>query len=392
MQNEELLIEAKGISKKFTRDLKKSLFYGLLDILLAIIGKRSTKRDIRNSEFWAVKDVSFQLKRGECLGLIGHNGAGKSTLLKILNGLVRPDQGEVRIRGRVGALIELGSGFNPILTGRENIFINGQILGFSKKEIQEKLDAIISFSELGDFIDSPVQNYSSGMKVRLGFAVAAQMEPDVLIIDEVLAVGDMKFRIKCFNVMSKLLPKTAIIFVSHNMSQITKICDTLLFLKSGEVQYQGRDINYCVEQYFISQKTRLEKEHSKDGYIINDTRVSVSSAVLIFNIEMKFKEQFNNGVMQLTLFDQEMRPIGLINSNFENCKFSVKAEESKYFKIEIPNHFSNGEYSANLAIIEGRQNGSLPLVLFQNVFSFNINCKDYTTQVSVQIPSKWEIN
>ena len=145
--------------------------------------------NLRKDEFWAVRDVSFEVRRGECLGLIGHNGAGKSTLLKMLNSLNRPDSGRITMRGRVGALIELNAGFNPILTGRENIYNQAALLGFSKKETDAKFDAIVDFSEIEEFLDMPVQNYSSGMRVRLGFAVAAQMEPDILLIDEVLAVG-----------------------------------------------------------------------------------------------------------------------------------------------------------------------------------------------------------
>ena len=160
---------------------------------------------LRDGEFWAVNDVSFELRRGECLGLIGHNGAGKTTLLKMLNGLIKPDAGSITIRGRVGALIALGAGFNPILTGRENIYINGSVLGLSKKEIDGKIDEIIDFAEIGEFIDSPVQNYSSGMSVRLGFSIASSLSPDVLILDEVLAVGDIGFVIKCLNRVRQLL-------------------------------------------------------------------------------------------------------------------------------------------------------------------------------------------
>jgi lipopolysaccharide transport system ATP-binding protein len=188
----EILIKAENVSKKFSKDLKRSLYYGVLDVFSGIKGS-DKKRELRKDEFWAVRDVSFEVRRGECLGLIGHNGAGKSTLLKMLNGLIKPDEGKITMHGKVGALIELGAGFNPILTGRENIYNNAAVIGFSKKEIDAKFDEIVAFSEIEEFLDMPVQNYSSGMKVRLGFAIAAQMEPDVLIIDEVLAVGDLGF-------------------------------------------------------------------------------------------------------------------------------------------------------------------------------------------------------
>lgn len=207
------------------------------------------ERLLRDKEFWAVKDISFELRRGECLGLIGHNGAGKSTLLKILNGLINPDAGKVTIKGRVGALIELGAGFNPILSGRENIYNNGAILGFSKKEIDSKLEEIIAFAELEEFIDMPVQNYSSGMKVRLGFAVAAQMEPDVLIIDEVLAVGDVSFRAKCYERISELMKSCCVILVSHSMPQISKICTSSILLHKGEIKAQGAN-GEVIEAYY----------------------------------------------------------------------------------------------------------------------------------------------
>ena len=199
------------MSKKFCKDLKTSLWYGVKDLVSGITGSQAN-RPLRDKEFWAVKDISFELRRGECLGLIGHNGAGKSTLLKILNGLINPDEGSVTMRGRVGALIELGAGFNPILTGRENIYNNGAVLGFTRKEIDAKVEEIIDFSEIREFIDMPVQNYSSGMKVRLGFSVAVQMEPDVLIIDEVLAVGDANFIVKSYNRINELI-KTCAVFL-----------------------------------------------------------------------------------------------------------------------------------------------------------------------------------
>ncbi|MEM6551186.1 MAG: ABC transporter ATP-binding protein [Planctomycetota bacterium] len=229
----EVLIEAQGVGKKFCRDLKRSLFYGLKDLGSEITGRTGPKDTLRKKEFWAVDDVSFQVRRGECLGLIGHNGAGKSTLLKMLNGLVKPDRGRITMRGRIGALIELGAGFNPILTGRENVYVNASVLGMSRREIDAKFDAILDFAEIGDFIDAPVQSYSSGMKVRLGFAIAAQLEPDILLIDEVLAVGDIGFRARCYTALARQLPRTAIVFVSHNMADLMRVCNHAMHLKRG---------------------------------------------------------------------------------------------------------------------------------------------------------------
>lgn len=249
MEEGEVLVSVEQVSKKFCKDLKTGLKYGLQDLFSNVFKKGDSSR-LRPKEFWAVKDVSFTLRRGECLGLIGHNGAGKSTLLKMLNGLIKPDEGSITMHGRVGALIELGAGFNPILTGRENIYNNGAVLGFSKSEISQKLDAIIQFAELEEFIDMPVQHYSSGMKVRLGFAVAAQMEPDVLIIDEVLAVGDIGFRIKCLTRIGSLLSKTAVIFVSHAMPQIARISNRVLLLNHGKELVNSSNVSAGIDQYY----------------------------------------------------------------------------------------------------------------------------------------------
>ena len=229
------LLKVDGVSKKFCLSLKKSLWYGLQDLGNELRGRRhGGNGQLRTDEFWAVRDVSFELRRGECLGLIGQNGAGKTTLLRMLNGLIKPDQGRIEIRGTVGALIALGAGFNPILTGRENIYINGSMLGLSKRYIDTKLDEIIDFAELGDFIDTPVRYYSSGMGVRLGFSVAAiLLEPDVLFLDEVLAVGDIGFIIKCLNRMRKLTANSAVVFVSHSMPNISMFCNRVMVMKHG---------------------------------------------------------------------------------------------------------------------------------------------------------------
>jgi len=249
MKDNEILVKVEHLSKKFCKDLKTSLWYGIKDLCNNLLGNKK-QRFLRPDEFWAVKDINFELRRGECLGLIGHNGAGKSTLLKILNGLINPDEGKVTIKGRVGALIELGAGFNPILSGRENIYNNGAVLGFTKSEINSKIEEIIDFAEIREFIDMPVQNYSSGMKVRLGFAVAAQMKPDVLIIDEVLAVGDLGFVLKCFKTIDTILPETAIIFVSHSMPMVSRICNQIILMEHGKTEFQGGDIGKAIDLYY----------------------------------------------------------------------------------------------------------------------------------------------
>jgi lipopolysaccharide transport system ATP-binding protein len=270
----EVLVRVEGVSKKFCRSLKKSLWYGVCDIGAELNpfakhgargmehgGRRSEDRGqgsgdrgqgaeaLRDGEFWAVNDVSFELRRGECLGLIGHNGAGKTTLLKMLNGLIKPDAGKITMRGRVGALIALGAGFNPILTGRENIYINGSVLGLSKKEIDGKIDEIIDFAEIGEFIDTPVQNYSSGMSVRLGFAVASSLSPDVLILDEVLAVGDIGFVIKCLNRVRRLTANAAVIFVSHNMQLLSSFCSRVIYMQRGCAQLDTINVAEAMERY-----------------------------------------------------------------------------------------------------------------------------------------------
>jgi lipopolysaccharide transport system ATP-binding protein len=238
--SKEVLIRVEHASKKLCRSLRKSLQYGVQDIFADLKGGRNVDMRLRQGEFYAVDDVSFDLRRGECLGIIGRNGAGKTTLLKMLNGLIKPDGGEIRVRGRVGALIALGAGFNPLLSGRENIYVNGAVLGMRKAEINTKLESIIEFAELREFIDAPVQSYSSGMVVRLGFAIAAHCQPDSLLLDEVLAVGDAAFQAKCFNKLSEFRSKgIGFILVSHNLSSIDCFCDRVVYMKKGRSVYVG---------------------------------------------------------------------------------------------------------------------------------------------------------
>ena len=255
----EVIVSVENLSKKFCRDLKKSLWYGIRNIAAEALVSRRAKTELRHQEFWAVENASLELRRGETLGLIGPNGAGKTTLLKMINGLIKPDNGKITVRGRVGALIQLGAGFHPLLTGRENIYISGAILGMSKREIDRKLDDIIEFSGIEEFIDAPVRNYSSGMFVRLGFSVAVHVDPDLLLIDEVLAVGDAEFRSRSMERMWQLVSsgKTAIIFVSHNMIAVDGICDRVILLDRGVV-HQGRKSELIARYYGDDVSMRLQ--------------------------------------------------------------------------------------------------------------------------------------
>lgn len=243
------IISVEGVSKKFCRSLKRTMLYGARDVARDVFGLPQYSNGLRPDEFWALDNVSFEVQRGECLGLIGANGAGKSTLLKLLNGITLPDKGTIKVAGRVGALLELGAGFHPMLTGRENIYLNAAILGLGKEEIAEKFDAIVDFAGLEEFLDSPVKHYSSGMYVRLGFAIAAHTEPAVLLIDEALAVGDVLFQAKCFAKLREFKEKgTTIIFVTHSLDLITSHCNRTLLISKGTKVGDGtpKDV---VDQY-----------------------------------------------------------------------------------------------------------------------------------------------
>lgn len=233
-------ISVESVSKRFMlrHDRPRSLADGL----------RSVLARTRRQEFWALKGVSFDVEQGEAVGIIGHNGAGKSTVLKILTGIMEPTDGEIRTRGRVSALIEVGAGFHPEMTGRENIFLNGTILGMTHAEIAQKLDDIVSFAELEHFIDTPVKRYSSGMFARLGFSVAAHVEPQALLVDEVLAVGDLAFQQKCFRHMQGLVANgCAVILVTHSLYSAKQMCKRLVWIHEGQVRMSGDSDSVALE-------------------------------------------------------------------------------------------------------------------------------------------------
>ncbi|MGJ5673885.1 MAG: ABC transporter ATP-binding protein [Nostochopsis sp.] len=313
-------------------------------------------------EFWALKDVSFEIKQGDCVGIIGRNGAGKSTLLKILSRITEPTKGRIKINGRVASLLEVGTGFHPELTGRENIFLNGAILGMSRVEIQRKFDEIVDFAEIEKFLDTPVKRYSSGMYVRLAFAVAAHLEPEILIVDEVLAVGDAQFQKKCLGKMGDVSTKEGrtVLFVSHNMAAVRKLCKTGIFLEKGTLKFQGV-VEEVLDDYF---KGNTSKEATKR--LIDQTRPAVLDVKVIdetgIQTELVHAREkyyllvkiFSTGVSNLqfgfTLFNSE--DIGVISSISSESCINIPVGISE-LEIELPvNLFNPGYYRVEGALMD----------------------------------------
>ena len=357
---------------------------------------------LRRDESWAVKDVSFELRRGECLGLIGHNGAGKSTLLKMLNGIIKPDHGRIEMRGRVSALIELGAGFNPVLTGRENIYNKGAILGLTKKEIDEKFDEIVDFAEIGDFLNMPVQNYSSGMRVRLGFAVSAMMDPDVLIIDEVLAVGDVGFRIKCLNKLAKLSDSCAIAFVSHSMPQISRISSQIMLMGGGCVDYYGHNVPKGIDRY-LSKFDVGEHECITDGRIVldaisayNETKREVNKAdglsvnygdSVSFAIILGVKDQVEPFDIRLLVYNQEARPV---LDTYSKARGLDIYPQNGSVKIEVKFdgvNLNRGLYSVALTVL-ARSNNEV-LLRANNLLKLHMT-SHYYSWADVLVDANWK--
>ncbi|PWN68323.1 ABC transporter ATP-binding protein [Chryseobacterium phosphatilyticum] len=376
-KDKEVLVSVQNVSKKFSKNLKSSLKYGASDIIRSTLGLAINK-ELRPQEFWAVHDVSFELRRGECIGLIGHNGAGKSTLLKVLNGLYTPDKGQIVMKGKIGALIELGAGFNPILTGRENIYNNASILGFTKKEVEEKLQSIIDFSEIREFIDTPVQNYSSGMKVRLGFAVAAHLEPDVLIIDEVLAVGDLGFILKCFSKIDELLPHTAVIFVSHSMPMVSRICNEIVLMDHGKVEYQGREIGKGIQLYYNKFSNNSQnKVYDNETFALSSVKTDLLNNEIHrhqdFNLVFEFK--MNKPVEELPVLylefkDKEQKPIAGIS--IKEHKESIGQSTTITYKITVKNPlFTLGKYILDVSLYDASTES--PYLRINNIIEFTVS-------------------
>jgi len=285
----DIVIKVENVSKKYCKSLKRSMMYGVRDIAKNTLGLSAGSGKLRKDEFWAVNNVSFEVKKGETLGIIGPNGSGKTTMLKLLNGIFWPDKGKISVKGRVGALIAVGAGFHPMLTGRENVYVNGAILGMNRKEIDEKFDEIVKFADIGNFLDTPVKFYSDGMFVRLGFAVAAHCEPDILLVDEVLAVGDIDFQNKCLDKIASIRDKATVLIVSHNMNTIQLMCDRCLLLQKGKQAMLGKTtkiLDFYLKHAFNVKANKFESKNL-DIEIFGEKNSKTNS--LTINKEGRFK-------------------------------------------------------------------------------------------------------
>lgn len=350
----DVVLEFKNVYKRFSRGEKNDSLRDLIPYLTKKMISRGNNYRLKEKEFWAVNNVSFEIRRGKAVGIIGPNGAGKSTILKLLSGIMRPNSGEISVHGRLSALIEVGAGFHPDLTGRENIFLNGAILGMKRNEIQNKMEQIIDFSGLSEFIDTPVKRYSSGMYARLGFSVAAHVDPEILLVDEVLSVGDFTFQHKCIDKMQDIVKNgTTVIFISHNIPSVINLCPKTILLNKGEVHLYGESREVCRKYYNVYSQSRKVTEEStiilkqiKISNLNNETtsifksgewaraEFTMESRADIENLIMGFLVKHSDGSMA---FDAN-------SDKLANRYYSFKIDEQKRIVIDFRVNLPEGTY------------------------------------------------
>jgi lipopolysaccharide transport system ATP-binding protein len=350
----------KHVYKKFR---KGEVFNSLRDLVPALTGRIFQRQDLAGHdqrEFWALRDVSFEVKHGEAFGIIGHNGAGKSTILKILSRVMKPTKGSMVVNGRLSALLEVSAGFHQDLTGRENIFLNGTILGMNRREIESKLDQIISFSELEEFIDTPVKRYSSGMYARLGFSVAAHVDPEVLIVDEVLSVGDYMFQQRCMERMSSILKGGAtVLFVSHNLKAVSELCSRAMLLNKGEVAIIS-DTDSVVRHYLKDAQEPCAGDRSKPVYIskvkvsdqLGERSTFESGQTAWIEVEVTARERVEKLAVAIGLADETQYE--LFNTTTERLghgRFSLQPGERYRCRFELSLNMAHGIFYVGVGIL-----------------------------------------
>lgn len=355
----DVALRMEHVYKKFR---KGEVYDSLRDLIPALTGSlfREQELDERDKrEFWALQDVSFDVKRGEAFGIIGHNGAGKSTMLKILGRIMKPTKGSMVVNGRLSALIEVSAGFHPDLTGRENIFLNGTILGMKKREIEAKLDQIIAFSGLEDFLDTPVKRYSSGMYARLGFSVAAHVDPDVLLVDEVLSVGDLLFQKKCMERMHAVTKAgTTVVFISHNLKAVTELCHRTLLLEQGKVV--AIDSTSSVVGRYLSDAQKPTTGGPQQAVYISGVKVRDSIAAQStfesgqtawVDIEITARERVDKLSVVLLLLDESQYILfGTSTERLGHRPFSLDAGEHYRCTFELTLNMAHGTFHVGAAI------------------------------------------
>src|SRR5208282_1374274 len=350
----DVALRMKRVYKKFR---KGEVYNSLRDLLPALTGKMFRQQELSEKdkrEFWALRDISFEVKRGEALGIIGHNGAGKSTILKILSRIMKPTTGSIVVNGRFSALIEVSAGFHQDLTGRENIFLNGTILGITKREIQSKLDQIIAFSGIEEFIDTPVKRYSSGMYARLGFSVAAHIDPDVLIVDEVLSVGDYAFQQKCLDRMREVISNgAAILFVSHNLKSVAGFCQRCLLLEHGQTVTIGPSQEVISSYLNRSRSEQVKAEESKSVSISKVTVRNAAGECLRFqsgekgwiDIELIANKRCHKLSVSLYVTDEQYQSIfDTSTERLGHGNFTLEAGETFTCTFELQLNLATGIY------------------------------------------------
>lgn len=348
------------VFKKFSRGERHDSLRDLVPAMTRRLFRRALGNGgLRPEEFWALNDVSFEVRKGEALGIIGHNGAGKSTILKHLSGIMRPTTGSVVVQGRLSALIEVGAGFHQDLTGRENVFLNGVILGMSRAEIRRKFDEIVEFSGIADFIDMPVKRYSSGMYARLGFSVAAHMEPDILIVDEVLSVGDYAFQSKSVEKMRSILRGGAtVIFVSHNLRAMADMCARSLLLRRGQIVEDGPTphvIRTYMEQIREARKLDTERDvviESVDVRAVDGPRLNFRSGeTAIVDVTIRAVRPIAKLSCDLYLMDEEF--YGAFNTSTDRLGeplLTLRAGERHTYRFEVDLHLAAGNFYLCVAL------------------------------------------
>jgi ABC-type polysaccharide/polyol phosphate transport system ATPase subunit len=359
------------VYKKFKRGERHDSLRDLIPALTKRLFKRTSSAVLGDSEFWALDDVSFEIGRGEAVGIIGHNGAGKSTMLKHLSGIMRPTSGQIQVNGRLSALIEVGAGFHQDLTGRENVYLNGVILGMSRAEIRKKFDEIVDFSGLGAFIDTPVKRYSSGMHARLGFAVAAHLEPDILIIDEVLSVGDYLFQSKGIAKMREVAQSGAtVIFVSHNLGAVAGLCSRSLLLKNGSLLRDGATpdiISTYMQQISATRTLSADKPLLVESLMLSDAngpRLNFNAGDEMYvDIKLRANQPVQNISCVLYLKDKQYYTVFNISPDRLGLGFlTLGAGETCTYRFTLKLDLAPGAFHACVSLLEHQTSNSLDVI------------------------------